>query len=78
VWPGLLGMNNNHESIPPNPNPDLPNRSTDLRKTLGIEGTPHGESIAKIMSTKTCQIKWNRRNPAKNSVGAEYGPDTNQ
>jgi hypothetical protein len=51
----------------PNPNPDLPNRSTDLRKTLGIVGTPHGESIAKFMSTKTCQIKRNQRNPAKNS-----------
>jgi hypothetical protein len=51
----------------PNPTPDLPNRSTDLRKTLGIVGTPHEESIAKFMSTKTCQIKRNRRNLAKNS-----------
>jgi hypothetical protein len=30
-------------------------------------GTPHEESIAKILSTKTCQIKRNRRNPGKNS-----------
>jgi hypothetical protein len=30
-------------------------------------GTPHEESIAMILSTKTCQIKRNRRNPAKNS-----------
>jgi hypothetical protein len=60
-------MNNTHGSTHPNPNPDLPNRSTDLRKTLGIVGTPHGESIAKFLSTKTCQIKRNRRNPAKNS-----------
>jgi hypothetical protein len=60
-------MNNTHGSIPPNPNPDLPNRSTDLSKTLGIVGTPHGESIANFMSTKTCQIKRKRRNPAKNS-----------
>jgi hypothetical protein len=67
VWPGLLGMNNNRGSTTPNPNSDLPNRSTDLCKTLGIVGTPHGESIAKFMSTKTCQIKRNRRNPAKNS-----------
>jgi hypothetical protein len=59
VWPGLLGMNNTSGSTPPNPNPDLPN--------LGTVGTPHGESIAKFMSTKTCQIKRNRRNPAKNS-----------
>jgi hypothetical protein len=58
-------MNNTHGSTPPNPNFDL--RSTDLKKTLGIVGTPHEESIAKILSTKTCQIKRNRRNPAKNS-----------
>jgi hypothetical protein len=60
-------MNNTRESTPLNPNFDLPNRSTDLNKTLGIIGTPHEEPIAKILSTKTCQIKRNRRNPAKNS-----------
>jgi hypothetical protein len=60
-------MNNTRRSTPPNPNSDLPNRSMDLCKTLGIVGTPHGKSIAKFMSTKTCQIKRNRRNPAKNS-----------
>jgi hypothetical protein len=60
-------MNNTRGSTPPNPTPDLPNRSTDLRKTLGIVGTPHGESIANFMSTKTCQIKRNRKNRAKNS-----------
>jgi hypothetical protein len=60
-------MNNTRGSTPPNPTPDLPNRSTDLRKTLGIVGTPHGESIAKLFSTKTCQIKRNQGNPAKNS-----------
>jgi hypothetical protein len=60
-------MNNTHGSTPPNPNLDLPNRSTNLSKTLGIVGTPHEESITKFLSTKTCQIKWNRRNPAKNS-----------
>jgi hypothetical protein len=60
-------MNITRGSTPPNPTPDLPNRSTNLHKTLGIVGTPHGESIAKILSTKTCQIKRNRRNPAKNS-----------
>jgi hypothetical protein len=38
-----------------------------LNKTLGIVGTPHEESIATILSTKTCQIKRNQRNPAKNS-----------
>jgi hypothetical protein len=50
-------MNNTHGSTPPNPNLDLPNCSTDLNKTLGIVGTPHEESIAKFLSTKTCQIK---------------------
>jgi hypothetical protein len=34
---------------------------------LRIVGTPHGESIAKLLSTKTSQIKRNGRNPAKNS-----------
>jgi hypothetical protein len=60
-------MNNTHGSTPPNLNFNLPNHSTDLNKTLGIIGTPHVESIAMILSTKTCQIKRNRRNPAKNS-----------
>jgi hypothetical protein len=60
-------MNSTRGSTPPNPNLDLLNRSTNLNKTLGIIGTPHEESIAMILSTKTCQIKKNRRNPAKNS-----------
>jgi hypothetical protein len=59
VKPRQLGMNNTHGSTPPNPTPDLPNRSTNLYKTLGIVGTPHEESIAKFLSTKTCQIKRN-------------------
>jgi hypothetical protein len=41
VWPKLSGWT-------------TPNRSTDLHKTLGKVGTPHGPSIAKILSTKTC------------------------
>jgi hypothetical protein len=60
-------MNNTRGSTPRNPNLDLPNHSTNLCKTLGIVGTPHGESIAKLLSTKTHQIKRNRRNPAKNT-----------
>jgi hypothetical protein len=60
-------MNSTRGSTPPNPNLDLSNRSTDLNKTLGMIGTPHEESIAIILSTKTCQIKRNRRNPTKNS-----------
>jgi hypothetical protein len=59
-------MNSTRGSTPPNPRLDLPNRSTDLNKTLGIVGTPHEKSIAKFNPTKTCQIKRNRRNPAKN------------
>jgi hypothetical protein len=60
-------MNSTRGSTPPNPNFDLPNRSTDLNKTLGIIGTPHEESVAMILSTKTCQIKRHQRNPAKNT-----------
>jgi hypothetical protein len=60
-------MNSTRWSTPPNLNLDLPNRSTDLSKTLGIVGTPHEESIASFLSTKTCQINRNQRNPAKNS-----------
>jgi hypothetical protein len=60
-------MNSTRRLTPPNPNLDLPNRSTNLSKTLGTVGTPHEESIAKILSTKTCQIKRNRKNPVKNS-----------
>jgi hypothetical protein len=60
-------MNSTCGSTPPNPNLDLPNRSTDLNKTLGMIGTPHEESIVTILSTKTCQIKRNPRNPSKNS-----------
>jgi hypothetical protein len=60
-------MNRTHGSTPPNPDSDLSNHSADVCKTLGIVGTPHGESISKLLSTKTCQIKRNQRNPAKNS-----------
>jgi hypothetical protein len=45
-------MNSTCGSTPPNPNPDLPNRSTNLNKTLGMIGTPHEESITMILSTK--------------------------
>jgi hypothetical protein len=59
-------MNSTRGSTPPNSNLDLPNRFTDLNKTLGI-GTPHEESIAKFNPTKTCPKRRNRRNPAKNT-----------
>jgi hypothetical protein len=58
-------MNSTRWSTPPNPNFNLLNRSTE-NKTLGIIRTPHEESIAMVLSTKTCQIKKNQRNPAKN------------
>jgi hypothetical protein len=60
-------MNSTRGSTTPNPSLDLPNHSMGLNKTLGMIGTPHEESIATILSTKTCQIKRNRRNPSKNS-----------
>jgi hypothetical protein len=61
-------MNNTRGSTPQNPNLDLPNRSTDLNKTLGILGTPYEESIAKFNPTKTCPKRRNRRNPAKSTT----------
>jgi hypothetical protein len=61
-------MNSTRGSTPPNPNLDLPNRSTDLNKTLGILEIPHEESIAKFNPTKTCRKRRNRRNLAKNTT----------
>jgi hypothetical protein len=61
-------MNNTRGSTPSNPTPDLPIRSTNSHKTLGIVGTPHGHSIAKLWSTKTHWIKRNRRISAKNTT----------
>jgi hypothetical protein len=60
-------MNSTRGSTSPNPNLDLPNRSTNLNKTLGIIGTSHEESIAKFNPTKTRPKRRNRRNPAKNT-----------
>jgi hypothetical protein len=61
-------MNSTRGSTPPHPHLDLPNRSTNLNKTLGISGTPQEESIAKFNPTKTCPKRRNRRNPAKSST----------
>jgi hypothetical protein len=61
-------MNSTRGLTLPNPNLDLPNRSTDLNKTLEILGTPHEESIAKFNPTKTCLKRRNRRNPAKSTT----------
>jgi hypothetical protein len=60
-------MNSTRGSTPPTPNLDLPNRSTELNKTLRILGAPHEESIAKFNPTKTRPKRRNRRNPAKNT-----------
>jgi hypothetical protein len=60
-------MNSTRGLTPPNPNLDLPNRSTDLNKTLGILGAPHEESIAKFNPTKTCPKRRNQGNPAKST-----------
>jgi hypothetical protein len=68
VTPGQLRMNNTRRSTPPNPTPDLPIRSTNSHKTLGIVGTPHVHSIDKFWSTKTCWNKRNRRIFAKNTT----------
>jgi hypothetical protein len=61
-------MNSTYGSTPPNPTPDLLIHSTDSHKTLGIVGTPHGKSIAKLWSTKTHSIKRNRRISSKNTI----------
>jgi hypothetical protein len=61
-------MNSTRGSTPPNPNLDLPNRSTDLNKTLGILRTPHEESIAVFNATKTRPKRRNQRNPARSTT----------
>jgi hypothetical protein len=60
-------MNSTRGSTPPNPNLDLPNRFTDLNKTLGILGTSHEESIGKFNPTKTRPKRRNQGNPAKST-----------
>jgi hypothetical protein len=60
-------MNSTRGSTPPNPKLDLPNRSTDLNKTLGILGTPHEESIAKFNPTKSRRKRRNQGNPVKST-----------
>jgi hypothetical protein len=56
-------MNSTRASTPPNSNFDLPNRYTDLNRTLGIIGTPHEESIDMILSTKTSKSRGIEENP---------------
>jgi hypothetical protein len=66
-------MNSTRGSTPPNPNLDLPNRSTDLNKTLGIIVTPHEESIAKFNPTKTCQDGGIEEIPPRTPLTLELG-----
>jgi hypothetical protein len=63
-------MNSTRGSTPPNPNLDLPNRSTDLNKTLGIIGAPHEESIAKFNPTK----KLSKKEESKKSRQEHHKP----
>jgi hypothetical protein len=78
VWPGLLWMNSTHGSTPLNPTPDLSNRSTDLRKTLGIVGIPHGESIAKFMSTKLAKSRGIEEIPPRTPLTLEHQKPQNR
>jgi hypothetical protein len=71
-------MNSTRGSTAPNPNFDLPNRSTDLNKTLGIIGTPHEESIAKFNSTKTSPKRRNRKIPPRTPLTLELGKPQNR
>jgi hypothetical protein len=71
-------MNNTRGSTPPNPNLDLPNRSTDLNKTLGVIGTPHGESIAKFNPTKTCPKRRMKEIPPRTPLTLELGKPQNR
>jgi hypothetical protein len=71
-------MTSTRGSTPPNPNLDLPNRSTDLNKTLGILGAPNEESIAKFNPTKTCPKRRNQGNPTKSTATQELKKPQNR
>jgi hypothetical protein len=71
-------MNSTRGSTPPNPNPDLPNRSTDLNKTLGIIGTPHEESMAKFNPTKTCPKEGIKEILPRTPITLELGKPQNR
>jgi hypothetical protein len=65
-------MNSTRGSTPPNPNLDLPNRSTDLNKTLGIIGTPHEESIATIFPPKLAKSRGIEDIPPRTPITLEH------
>jgi hypothetical protein len=60
-------MNSTRRLATPNTNLDLPNRSTDMNKTLGILRTPHEESIAKFNPIKTRPKSRNQGNPPEST-----------
>jgi hypothetical protein len=71
-------MNSTCGSTPPNPNFDLPNRSMDLNKTLGIIGTPHEEFIARILSTKHAKSRGIEEIPPRTPLTLEHRKPQNR
>jgi hypothetical protein len=71
-------MNSTRGSTPPNPNLDLPNRSTDLKKTLGMIVTPHEESIAMILSKKLAKSRGIEEIPSKTPLTLEHRKPQNR
>jgi hypothetical protein len=70
-------MNSTRGATPPNPNFDLPNRSTNLNKTLGTIGTPHEESIYKCNSPKLFQKGGIKEIPLRTPLTLELGKPQN-
>jgi hypothetical protein len=65
-------MNSTRGSTPPNPSLDLPNRSTDMNKTLGIVGTHHEDYIAKFNPTKTFKSRGIEEIPPRTPLTLEH------
>jgi hypothetical protein len=70
-------MNSTCGSTPPNPNLDLPNRSTDLNKTLGIIGTPE-ESIKRLIPPQLVQKGGIEEIPPRTPLTLELGKTQNR
>jgi hypothetical protein len=71
-------MNSTRGSTPPNPSLDLPNRSTDLNKTLGIVGTPHEESIASLIPPKLVKSRGIEEIPPRTPLNLELQKPQNR
>jgi hypothetical protein len=65
-------MNSTRGSTPPNPSLDLPNHSTGLNKTLVTIGTPHEESIAKLIPPKLVQTRGIEEIPRRTPLTLEH------